>query len=344
MRLAVALLLLAAARAACAADPLPALGADPAATTVSGVSSGGYMAVQLHVAHSATVRGAGVLAAGPYGCAQGSAWTAYYNCMTPRAWWPLPPVTALKAAVEVLAAARAIDPPAGLAPSRVWLFGGTADRTVEPAVVDALARFYGEYVPAAQIARVKNVPAGHALVTEDAGGPCSATASPFINDCDYDAAGRLLAHLYGPLMPPPSAPAGTLRAFDQRPYTDGDPRSTSLAESGFVYVPAACTVGGCRVHVALHGCRQGAEAIGERFMREAGYNRWADANRIVVLYPQAIARNGPGLFGGRYSFVFNPNGCWDWWGYTGPRYHTQSAPQIRAIRAMVVRLAERSAS
>ena len=58
----------------------------PAGTTVSGLSSGGYMAVQLHVAHSASVRGAGVLAGGPYYCAQGSVWTAAWNCMSPGAW------------------------------------------------------------------------------------------------------------------------------------------------------------------------------------------------------------------------------------------------------------------
>ncbi len=34
------------------AQPLPALGTDADQTTVSGISSGGFMAVQFHVAHS----------------------------------------------------------------------------------------------------------------------------------------------------------------------------------------------------------------------------------------------------------------------------------------------------
>jgi poly(3-hydroxybutyrate) depolymerase len=112
-----------------------------------------------------------------------------------------------------------------------------------------------------------------------------------------------------------------------------------MGDTGFVYVPTACEPGGCRVHVALHGCRQGVEAIGERFVREAGYNRWADANRLIVLYPQAIARNGPGTSSWRPSLVWNPRGCWDWWGYTGALYHTQSGVQVHAIKAMVDRLA-----
>src|SRR6058998_3445709 len=44
-------------------------GVDPARVTVSGISSGGYMAVQLDVAYSSLFSGVGVVAAGPYGCA-----------------------------------------------------------------------------------------------------------------------------------------------------------------------------------------------------------------------------------------------------------------------------------
>jgi poly(3-hydroxybutyrate) depolymerase len=92
------------------------------------------------------------------------------------------------------------------------------------------------------------------------------------------------------------------------------------------------------VHIAFHGCRQNADAVGAAFVREAGYNRWADSNHLIILYPQTISRYG---FGGwPVSFVFNPNGCWDWWGYTGPFYHTRNGAQIRAVRAMLARLAE----
>ena len=37
----------------------------------------------------------------------------------------------------------------------------------------------------------------------------------------------------------------------------------------------------------------------------------------------------------------NPNGCWDWWGYTGVAYPTKAGPQIAAVRAMLGRLAGR---
>ena len=68
-----------------AAQPLPGLGADGAGLTVSGISSGGYMAVQFQVAFSRQVRGAGIIAAGPYDCAEGSSIRALAHCMSPSA-------------------------------------------------------------------------------------------------------------------------------------------------------------------------------------------------------------------------------------------------------------------
>ena len=318
------------ALAAHAAEPLPALHAARDGITVSGVSSGGYMAVQLHVAHSARIAGVGVIAGGPYYCAQGSLLTALYNCMQPGTWTPVTAPALLKSEADALAAARAIDATDNLARSRAWLFSGSADHTVYPAVVQALRDFYAAYQ--AQVLLVADKPAGHGMVTDSHGNVCDITAPPFIVDCDYDAAGQLLAFLLGPLQQPAPKEGGRLISFDQARYADGDARGMALDDVGFVYVPQRCATEHCRIHVAFHGCRQGAADIGERFMREAGYNRWADANALIVLYPQAVGRYSP--------FVFNPRGCWDWWGYTGASYHTKAAPQMRAVMKMIDRLAE----
>jgi len=313
------LLALSVAAPVCAADRLAGHSADVTAFTVSGVSSGGYMAVQMHVAHSSRIHGAAALAAGPYYCARGSLWTAWGTCMTGA-----PAVS--KAAAEQYARDGSVDPLGNLAKARVWLFSGTQDRTVVPAVVEALARQYGLF--GTKPALVRDRPAGHAMVTDNAGAACSATEPPFINDCDYDAAGELLRHLLGALSAPSDTPGGRMVRFDQREF--GGTPAISMAQEGYTYVPRSCESERCRVHVAFHGCRQGAEAIDERFVREAGYNRWADTNRLIVLYPQAVARYA--------GWTFNPRGCWDWWGYTGRDYATKDAPQIRAVIGMVERL------
>ena len=65
----------------CAA-PLPQLNLDKTQTSVSGASSGGYMAVQLHVAYSSSFKkGIGVVAAGPFNCADNSVLNAIGRCL-----------------------------------------------------------------------------------------------------------------------------------------------------------------------------------------------------------------------------------------------------------------------
>src|SRR5437667_7779320 len=53
---------------AMAADPLGRFPIDPAEVSVSGISSGAFMANQLHIAHSAGSVGAGVIDGGLLGC------------------------------------------------------------------------------------------------------------------------------------------------------------------------------------------------------------------------------------------------------------------------------------
>ena len=51
-------------------EPLAAFAKlDPADITVSGISSGAFFAHQFHIAFSSLVKGAGIVAGGPFGCA-----------------------------------------------------------------------------------------------------------------------------------------------------------------------------------------------------------------------------------------------------------------------------------
>jgi hypothetical protein len=257
--------------------------------------------------------------------------------MDPGPWSPLPQPQRLVELARGLAKTGAIDPLERLAGAKVWLFSGTRDDTVSPEVVESLRRFYLAAAPGADVALENSVPAGHGMVTEASGNECSSTKPPFIVACDYDAAGILLSHLIGKLAPPTPKQDGTLVTFDQREFAGGNPAAISMADSGYVFVPDACARERCRVHVAFHGCRQSAAQIDRRFVLEAGYNRWAAANRLIVLYPQTVPRYGFS-FGGR-NVVLNPKACWDWWGYTGAQYATRQGAQIGAVQAMIERLA-----
>lgn len=334
------------ARPCLAAAPLAALAADESAVTVSGISSGGYMAVQFQVAHAKIVRGAGIVAGGPYYCAEASVTRALQNCMTPTGAKPPPAMGEMTAAIDAAAKSGQIDPPDFLRDDRVWLLSGGADKTVARPVMDALAEFYRGRLPAAAIQYLKPPATGHAMpsAVDPAGNPCATSEPPYINRCPspegagaFDAAGSLLRHLLPSPIASAAAAVPLATTFDQRPYIEGKPVDASLADAGYVFIPAACRGGGCRIHVAFHGCRQNAQEIGARFVESAGYNRWAETNRLIVLYPQTVSRNG--LAFGSLGWLYNPKGCWDWWGYTGSDYHTRQAPQIAAVRQMIRQLA-----
>lgn len=298
--------------------PLPKLKLDPAQTSVSGISSGGYMATQLHVAFSSRFPvGMAGIASGPYDCAEASVMNALVRCLG-NAEIPVDNLVALtrKRATEGL-----VDPVENLAKARVYVFNGAKDSVVKPAAGAALAKYYAALAPAATVTQKSDVPAEHAFITDGPGGECLAKATPWLNNCGFDLAGAALAHLYGKLEPRSDKAGGTLHEIAQ-----ADASLPHLADKAWVYVPKACAEGAtCRLHVALHGCRQNALTVGESFVRDAGYNRWADSNRLVVLYPQT----------GKTA----TNACWDWWGYASPDYATKKSPQMKAILGMMDRLA-----
>jgi len=332
-----------------AADPLPALGADVRQITVSGISSGGYMSVQFHVAHSDRVSGAGILAGGPYECAEGSSFRALNNCMAPDADDPVPATRVTLARVSDDADAGRIDAPSGLTGDRVWLFSGDRDETVERPVMDALAAFYRTWISGDALAYVKLPDAGHAMISADDPGAnaCETSDPPFINQCPlpappgglFDAPGALLNHLLGPLQAKAAEATGEIIPFDQTPFTD-QAGALGMGRTGYAYVPESCRDQACQVHVAFHGCRQSADQIGTTYVTEAGYNRWAESNRLIILYPQTIPRYGWTWSGWWPSWVFNPKGCWDWWGYEDEDYATAQGVQIKSVMAMVERLGQ----
>jgi len=297
---------------------LPALAAQPA-VTVSGISSGAYMAAQYHVAYSSQVTGAALVAGGPWGCARGQLARALGACIKGNGI----DIGLLADDARTLAAAGAIDSLDHLQDDRVFLFHGALDEAVARDTVAAAGQWYAA---AADIdARFEDrLPVTHGMPTVDHGAPCAEFRAPYVNACEYDLAGELLEYLHGDLVPPDGA-AGSLREFRQR----ADP-AAGLAESGFVYLPDSCAQGlECRVHVFFHGCGQSVDQIGDELAANAGFNRWAAANDLIVLYPQVAPSN---------LSPQNPLACWDWWGYSGEDYLAQHGLQLAAVRAMVGQL------
>jgi poly(3-hydroxybutyrate) depolymerase len=328
------------------AGKLPGLNAPIAESSVSGISSGAFMAVQFNVAWSSVMKGVGIVAGGPYYCATASAFgnlitggvgpifSATGPCMSGSPG----DLAAQYQEAESKAASGDIDPLSNLAKQKVYLFHGYNDAVVSRPVTDATAKFYNHYLGdsgQSSLFYQEAVGAGHSFVVALNNQPkldaCPDNKLPYIDQCGYDQAGVLLQHIYGKLNPPATgALTGKLKKFDQDAYTGDDiPDALSMADQGYVYIPQSCAQGAaCRVHIALHGCKQNAETIGLLFVSYTGYNRWADTNNIIVLYPQT--KSSPFL-------PFNPDACWDWWGYVTltDDYVTKSGKQIATIKRML---------
>ncbi|MEY4754765.1 MAG: hypothetical protein RJA44_2440 [Pseudomonadota bacterium] len=323
------------------AAALPALGADLSQTSVSGISSGGFMTAQLHTAFSGSFVGAGIIAAGPYYCA-GSVpsvkfmQNAMTTCMVPLGAANAPNAAFVYKKAQQFAQEGKIDDVANLARQKVYIFSGSSDGVVKTSVVNQTEKYYQlAGVPAAQIKYVKNINAGHSIVTDTAGDvSCSATEPPFINNCGFEQSHDILRHIYGNLQAPASSDnlSGRILKFNQAEFIQGS--RSSMSQTAYAYVPKACETEACKVHIAIHGCLQGAKQLGDRYYSGTGYNEMADTNRMIVLYPQA-----------EITPAINPQGCWDFWGYSdadtrNPQFHTRNAPQMSAIMAMVRRLGE----
>lgn len=332
--LAVSLVLGLAASSVAAETPpeLPRLGLQHAEASVIGVSSGGYMATQLAVAWPSRFEGLGVLAAGPWACAQGSLGTALAQCMSTRR--GLPDLEDLTARYRDYLARDLVGTPESLASLRVFVWHGREDETVVPSLGAALVEQFTDWLadPEAQLRHLETEGAGHGWPVDasfEALADCAAGEGSHLLGCDLDIAGEALTWLHEGLAPPAasSSPAGTLTSFDQTAFD-----AKGLADRGYLFVPEACQAGGCTLTMALHGCNMASETLGETFVRYNGLNAWAEANRRVVLYPQAA------------SSLANPQGCWDWWGYTestwqlDPLHDSRQGTQITALMAMMDRL------
>jgi poly(3-hydroxybutyrate) depolymerase len=346
-------------------------GGDPNQVSISGLSSGGAMALQYAVAHSTSIIGVGSIACPSWSCAEGDLGHAMQVCLkgqgTPQAKTDL---------ARQLAAAGKIDSLSGNTTSalkRSFVFQSQDDEIVNPrsgqANVDFLAALTG-VAPKFDQGHHNDgsEKAGHGIMSPDGIDSCSGVGKTFIRRCGAeDNPAELLSTIYGGGMPDLSKRKGTLDAdvweFDQQPLIDsvknegtlvaGDYVSSfqalhsaerqnfDLARMGYIYVPTAVCGRDkppCRVHVALHGCAQNPKL----FAQKSGYNNWAEHYRTIIVYPAIKARE-PWWWDFSLGAEPNPLGCWDWWGYLDPgtggdRYLTKDAPQIKVIERMIAEL------
>lgn len=306
--------------------------ADPATLTVSGISSGGYAAVQFQVAYSSKFHGAAIFAGGPYYCAQNNVNNGTGYCESGSGI----PLNTLISYTDQQVQAGTIDNTSNLVNMPVYMFSGTNDTTVKQAVMNTLQQYYQHY-GVKTINYVNNSTAAHAWISPDGPNPCNSSYSPYINNCSDtpDPQKTFLTMFYGTLNAKNTGTlGGSYVQFNQNEFCPNNTCSgIDMDTTGWAYVPANCVNGqACKVHLAIHGCVQYQGIIQQQFVQKSGLNEWADTNNIIVVYPQLIAQ------GDNTKPGYNPNGCWDFWGYNGSDYALRSGKQMVAVMAMLNRI------
>jgi hypothetical protein len=163
-------------------------------SSISGISSGAFMAVQFGFAWSSIVKGVGVVAGGPFYCAQASAadfvngytlpvLTATGPCMK----GPPPDLEAMIDKLHAKAKAGEIDPLDHVERQKIYLYHGYNDAVVARAVTDAAAALYRRHLAGAARGNLfyqNSRGAGHSFVVQAEHGDlntCAANQSPFID-------------------------------------------------------------------------------------------------------------------------------------------------------------------
>ncbi len=306
-----------------AAPALESYNVDTSEISISGLSSGAFMAVQMHVSYSNTFMGVGSVAGGVYYCAEGTQGNATGRCMAAAQGGSIPSGSYFKDKANSFASQGKIDATSNMNGDKVWIFTGANDSVVNTEDSDRLRDFYEFYTNSSNITYIRNtIGAEHAMPTQDHGNSCGYKGDPYINDCNYDTAGEILSHIYGNLNARTNTVSSNLKDFDQSAFHS----SFYLHNDGYIYVPDSCDAGAtCKLHVALHGCVQNKNKVGNEYALHTGYNQWAESNNIIVLYPQ--------------TSLSATNQCWDWWGYAdliaGGEYHVKSGSQMSFLKDLV---------
>ena len=289
---------------------------DKTQVSISGVSAGGYMASQVNVSYSSIFSGVGIISGGFYGCAEGGLSDARNFCM--------PGIELEELYKRSLALAvnldekGDIDKTSHLTKTKVAILAGGEDKSVNPASSLYTEKFYKNFCTDTNISR-KNIPSmPHGISSPEAQIACNKMTPPYIYNCDFDTARFILETIYGNIQNG-QFDINNLHKFNQQKIT----KNETIDDYGFSYTPKQCYTSKCKLHIVLHGCNQGKEFVGNKFVIQSGYLNYAELNNIILIFPQNKATKE------------NPYGCWDWWGYTGKRYYTKNSIQIKFLKKLV---------
>ncbi|MFP5519050.1 MAG: prolyl oligopeptidase family serine peptidase [Bdellovibrionia bacterium] len=285
---------------------------------IAGISSGAFMVQQMQVAYPELFAGVGMIAGGVWSCSDGDWQRASRVCMKdPNAI----DLSKIFLKLDDLVTQKKIGEISKLKNHRSFIFQGQKDSVLAPASAVVLEQFYQKL--GAPYFAVTHLPAGHGYPTNKSDKECGLSQLPWLINCEYDLSGHLLQYWLGSLQPAEKQKNESLYYFNQKEFASVE---SKVSDVGRVYIPEYCQKNKCHLVMMLHGCLMGPAIVGDQFVVGTELLDWAEGNRFVVVFPatQRSARN--------------PNGCWDWFGYTGEDYLLRDGPQMLFLKNIISRI------
>ncbi len=240
--------------------------------TVSGISSGAFMAAQLGVIYSEKISGVGMIAGGFFGCAenhfqemhklslnngtgdlalfQPGTFNPFYKSVNGCMKNPSS-VTPDINLIKKLSKQRLIDDPTYMRDQKIYIYHGIKDTIVGPEMKKKVKEFYLQMdVPEASL-QISTGAGAHNFPTDRENlNTCNEQKVPFISSCGKNVAGEILNFLVQP---------GLIRSASKNEniYKIRQPDNpTSIASYGYLVSNQKCLKNPdkCKLHVALHGC------------------------------------------------------------------------------------------
>lgn len=295
--------------------------------SVSGISSGAMMSAQIGMAHSQKIKGIGLMSSTTYGCSEGSLEIAKTHCMANPD--KISTTKSLKH-VQKLVQSSHLDPIENIEHQKVFLFHGQLDPVVKISALNKNKLFYTKLKATVKHKILSNL--GHSIATKSHGSACEKTELPFLGNCNYDSVDEILGFIL-PLNKQniedqtTTVNSKNIYTLDLKKIIPQEELMKAFINTDLqFYVPQACLHKNCPGHIAFHGCLQSPEFVTQAFIEKSGYLQAAEKYNAIIFFPSVIKTPN------------NPNGCWDWWGYTGSNFDTKEAPQIRVLNKIIENL------
>jgi hypothetical protein len=248
--------------------------ATPKSVTISGISSGGFMAAQMGVIYSEQISGVGLVAGGFYGCAgnhfQDMYQLAQINGTGDRALFLWGPMNPLYQALEIcmkspslaqtnteqvtdLYRKNLIADPKNLVRQKIYIYQGLNDKTVHPDMQLKTKDFYTALNVSSKNILLSQSEGAHTFPTDQKNlNSCSEEDVPYVSSCHKNVSGEILNFLIGPELQ--RTPLNLKNIYTVKQNLQKKPNS--IADYGYVIANQYCVQNPekCHLHVALHGC------------------------------------------------------------------------------------------